>query len=178
MRLGPHYSGRGSPSSRSPVRPHQGPDLCFAPSGSRHLLVGCEQTKADTDPRRMQLRSSWRVTRPGGQRPGSSGLSPCRSTRALSAPPENTQPPETPLSSLRNSHAHITASPSLGVKHCPRRRRDFRNRRVTTSGRRRKRLSALRFGVLVSPRGPAGHRRGPLEVWPAALGCQGRGSEG
>lgn len=155
MRPRLQHSGRGFPPSRSPVHPQMGPDLCFAPSGSRHLLVGCKQTKTDLDLRRTRLRNSWRTTGPGDQRPGCSGLSPRR---------PNTRNPNSPLSFLRHSHAHIPASPFHGVKHSLARRRDFRNRRVTTSGRRRKRLLGSTLRSLGVSEGPPGRRRGPLEV--------------
>jgi hypothetical protein len=160
-----HPPARLSARSRVPI--------CLCSFWFSVLAGWLRANKTDSDPRRTRLRSSW---------PGIRGRDPETSVRAArperSQRRQNIRSSQTPLSSLRYSHAHIPASPSHGVKHCPKRRRDFRNRRVTTSGRRRKRLSALRFGVLVSLRGPPGHRRGPLEVWPTALGCQGCGSEG
>lgn len=73
---------------------------------------------------------------------------------------------------MRNCHAHFPASPFHGVKCSLRRRRDFLNRQVTTSGRRRKRLSGLRSGVLVIAERPPGLRRGPPEVVRRLLGVR------
>lgn len=66
-------------STFPPARPQLGPDLCFAP-GSRHLLVRCEQTKANSDP---DARDSGPH---GGQpAPGVKGRDPAASARAARA---------------------------------------------------------------------------------------------